>query len=184
MKTEAIEKMNETGMIQLSKWQRFWHFYVVIFLCIIPVLLTYDLAVDYFNDSSVHKSYPAIYFVLGYAPLLLAIILLFIQLRRLRFSIIPVSVDVETFHESVKATAKELDWKILEKTNSLIVAKSGFSWQSWGERITIVRKKDSILFNSICDPDNKPSVASWGRNKKNRKRFEAHLLQILSNKQF
>ena len=172
--------MKENGMIQLSKWQRFWHFYVVIFLCIIPVLLTYDLAVDYFKGSSVHKSYPAIYFVLGYAPLLMAIILFFIQLRRLRFSIIPVSVDVETFHESVKATAKELHWEILEKKSSLIVAKSGFSWQSWGERITIVRKKDSILFNSICDPDNKTSIASWGRNKKNRERFELHLLQTVS----
>ena len=32
MKTQTIGYMKENGMIQLSKWQRFWHFYVVIFL--------------------------------------------------------------------------------------------------------------------------------------------------------
>ena len=44
--------------------------------------------------------------------------------------------------------------EIIEKKSNLIVAKSGFSWRSWGELITIIRDKDRILFNSICDPDN------------------------------
>ena len=184
MNTQTIVNMKETERVKLSKWQRFWHFFIVIVVCIVPALVSYDLIVNYFTGSYIHKSYPVIYFILGYSLLLLAIVLFFIQLRRLRFSRIPVSADVEKFHASVNATAKELNWEILEKTNNLIVAKSGFSWQSWGERITIVRKHDSILFNSICDPDNRPSIASWGRNKKNRKRFEVHLLKMLSNKQF
>ena len=94
------------------------------------------------------------------------------------------SVDTDTFHQAVKETAKDLEWQILKKTNTVIVAKSGFSWRSWGERITIIREKDRVLFNSICDPDNRPSVASWGMNKRNRRTFEEHLRQTAPNSAF
>ena len=66
--------------------------------------------------------------------------------------------------------------RIIEKvTEEAFIAKSGFSFRSWGEQITIIWEKDKILFNSICDPDRSPSIASFGMNRKNRKTFESFL---------
>jgi hypothetical protein len=55
-----------------------------------------------------------------------------------------------------------MEWTIEKMTNDIVVAKSGFSWRSWGEQITIIWCKDKILFNSICEPDSIPSVTSLG----------------------
>lgn len=173
--------MKETKTLHLPKWQRFWHFSVVLFLLIIPVVTTFGLAKDYFTGSYIYKRYPGELFLFGYAWLLLSATFYFIQRRRLRFRTIYVSIDADTFHVVVKETAKDLEWQILKKTNTVIVAKSGFSWRSWGELITIIREKDRILFNSICDPDNRPSVASWGMNRLNRNTFEEHLRQKAPN---
>lgn len=94
----------------------------------------------------------------------------------MKFKIINLSVDKETFEKAVEKTAKELKWEFVDAIGDTIVARSGFSWRSWGEQITIIWSKDKILFNSICDPDNKPSVASFGRNKVNRNTFEQALI--------
>ena len=77
----------------------------------------------------------------------------------------------------MEQTAKELEWTIEKETNDIVVAKTGISWRSWGEQITIIWCKDKIFFNSICDPDNRPSLSSYGMNKLNRKIFEQFLLQ-------
>lgn len=111
----------------------------------------------------------------SYLPLIPAIAFYFLQKRRLKFKVIDVAVDKDTFVNAANETAKDLEWEIVEQKSNLIVAKSGFSWRSWGELITIIRDNDRILFNSICDPDNKPSVASWGMNKVNYKTFEQHV---------
>lgn len=175
MKSEALPKMKKTGTLELSKWQRFWHYSVVLFLLIMPVTMTFIFAKDYFSGSYVQKRYPIELFLFAYVWLIPALSFYFIQRQRLRFRAIYMSVDSDTFDQAVKETAKDLKWRILKKTNTLIVAKSEFSWRSWGELITIIRENDKILFNSICDPDKKPSVASWGMNRLNRKTFEEYL---------
>jgi hypothetical protein len=111
----------------------------------------------------------------SYLPLIAAVAFYYIQKRRLKFKVIDISVDANTFLTAAKETAKQLDWEIIERKNNLIVARSGFSWRSWGEMITIIKDENRILFNSICDPDNKPSVASWGMNKVNFKTFEQQI---------
>jgi hypothetical protein len=175
MKSEIFQEMKETGNLHLSNWQRFWHFSIVLFLLIVPAITTINLVADYFTGSYSLKSYPSELFIYGYVWLIPATIFYYIQKRRLRFRTILISVDVKTFHQSAKITAKDLDWQILKMTDNVIVAKRGFSWRSWGELITIIRDHDRILFNSICDPENRPSVASWGMNKVNRITFENHL---------
>jgi len=120
----------------------------------------------------------------SYLPLIPAVAFYFIQKTRLKFRVIPVAVDSEAFRNAVKETAEQLEWEILEQKTNLIIARSGFTWRSWGELITIIRDKDRILFNSICDPDNRPSVASWGMNKVNLKTFEQSLRLKAANSGF
>ena len=48
-----------------------------------------------------------------------------------------------------------------------MIASSPCSWRSWGERITIIKQEDELWFNSICDPNSRPSVTSWGKNRNN-----------------
>lgn len=181
MRSKAVRKMIETETLQLSKWQWFWHFSVVPLLMIVPVVTTFNLAKDLLSGSYVYKTYQSELFLYGYIWVLPAIGFYFLQLKRLRFTTIIITVDKDVFQHAVRETAKELGWRILKKTNTLIVAQSEFSWRSWGELITIIREKDRILFNSICDPENRPSIASYGMNRLNRKVFEQYLRQISTN---
>jgi hypothetical protein len=113
----------------------------------------------------------------SYLPLIPAVAFYYIQKRRLKFKVIDMAINHDAFIEAVKETAQQLEWQIVKKNQNLIVAKSGFSWRSWGELITIIRVKDKILFNSICDPDNITSIASWGMNSVNLKTFE-HFVKL------
>jgi len=173
--------MKVTGTLVLTKGQTFWHYAIVPFLLLVPVLTTIDVF-EFYVTHTYSAARPIEDLIsTGYIWVLPAIASYFIQRRRLRFQTINVSVDKDTFKEVVEQTAKELEWTIEKATYDVVIAKSGFSWRSWGEQITIIWCKDKILFNSICDPDNRPSVASFGMNKVNRKIFEQFLRQDAAN---
>lgn len=175
MKQVEIQRMKNTEMLVLTKTQTFWHYSIVLFLLIVPVLTTIDVFKYYVTHT--YRAARPIGELLstGYIWVFPAIIFYFIQKRRLIFKTIHISADKDSFAEAVEQTAKEMEWVIEKAINDIVIAKSGFSWRSWGEQITIIRCKDKILFNSICDPYNKPSVTSCGMNKVNRKVFERFL---------
>lgn len=176
--------MKDTETLVLTKGQTFWHYAIVLFLLIVPVLTTVDVF-KYYVTHTYSAARPIEDLIsTGYIWILPAIAFFFIQKRRLNFKTINVPVDKDTFKEAVEQTAKELGWTIEKTTNDTIIAKSRFSWRSWGEQITIIWCKDKILFNSICDPDNRPSVASFGMNKVNRRTFEQFLSQDAANTNF
>ena len=167
--------MKDTETLVLTKGQTFWHYAVVPFLLVVPVLTTIDVF-RYYVTNTYSAARPIEDLIsTGYIFVLPAIAFYFIQKRRLRFQQIDVSVDKKTFKEAVEQTAKELEWTIVKSTSDTFIAKSGFSWRSWGEQITVIWCNDKILFNSICDPDKRPSVSSFGMNKVNRKTFEQFL---------
>ena len=76
----------------------------------------------------------------------MAVVFYIIQKHRLKFKTINISVDNNAFHHAVEQTAKELEWDIIQMTNEIVVAKSGFSWRSWGEQITILHDNDKNFF--------------------------------------
>jgi hypothetical protein len=176
-----IRRMKDTETLVLTKGQTFWHYAIVPFLLIVPILTTVDVFKYYVTHTYTAARPIKDLISTGYIWVLPAIAFFFIQKRRLKFKTIKVSVDKETFKEAVEQTAKEMEWAIEKVTNEIVFAKSGFSWRSWGEQITIIWCKDKILFNSICDPNNRPSVASFGMNKVNRKTFEQFLRQNAAN---
>lgn len=173
--------MRDTEILVLTKAQTFWHYSIVPFLLVVPILTTIDVFKYY-----VTRTYSAVRPIedlisTGYIWVLPAIAFFFIQKRRLKFKTIHLSVDKDTFKKTVEQTARELEWTIKKVTNDTIIAKSGFSWRSWGEQITIIWCRDKILFNSICDPDNRASVSSFGMNKVNRKKFDQFFQQNAAN---
>jgi hypothetical protein len=169
--------MKDKETLVLTGWQAFWHYSVVPFLLIAPVLTSVSVF-KYYVTHTYTAARPIEDIILpGYVWILPAVIFFFIQKRRLKFKVINIPVDKEVFKEATEQAAKELEWRIEKKANDVVIAKSGFSWRSWGEQITIIWCKDKILFNSICDPDRRPSVASFGMNKLNRKTFEQILRQ-------
>lgn len=176
MTDERLDKMKTTGSVVLSNWQLFSHYFILGFFLVFPVIGGYFLVKDYIGVSNtVHISNNWLV-ALSLIPIVPGIVLFFIQKRRLRFRIIEGPCGSDQFVKAAHATAHQLNWDIVEEGKDFFIAKSGFSWRSWGEHITIVRDNDRVLFNSICDPDNKTSIATWGRNASNFTTFELNLL--------
>jgi len=183
MNDPAIQKMKDTGYVQLGKRQYFWHYlvvYILIAASIAAVIGTRDVyqssVLDKYNLS---KKEPGMeLFIFRYGWLVLALIFYYIQTKRLRFKIIKAGVSRDIFNEAVHKTAGELEWKIIKSTGDLVIAKTSVNWRSWGERITIIRDDERIFINSICDPDKWPSVISLGRNRENRKTFEQFIRDL------
>ncbi len=153
--------------IKLNLEERISHYFgILIFLlpCAIYLWRYIDLVFS-------HTKKPTITFI-EIAGLILAILFAVIQWNRLKFKkYILVSSD-KSFQNAVDETAKQLDWTVLEARNDFIKAKANWSFASWGELITIVRTDDTILINSVQNPNNfLPALTSFGRNKKNIKTF-------------
>jgi hypothetical protein len=169
--------MKDTGCLELTKWQLFRHYSIIYILIIVSVITTTTTV--HLSEYSVINKYNIAkptsasgLFLYRYVWLILAAIFYFIQTKRLKFKTINISVDEDKFKDAAIKTSKELDWKLIRKTNDIVIAKRGFSWKSWGELITIIRDDERILINSICDPDKWPSVISYGMNKENRETYE------------
>jgi len=184
MTSYSIQKMIETETLVLTKAQLFWH-YCIIGLFLIPPVMNIIAVFEYY----VTHTYKGVRTVgematWSYLPLIPAVVFYYIQKRRLRFKVIDVAVDADSFIDAANEVAEQQKWQIIQKKQNLIVARSGFTWRSWGELITIIRDKDRILFNSICDPDNMTSVASWGMNRLNLNTFEQHVRLKAPNSAF
>ncbi len=175
MKSEGIKIMLETERLKLNKSQLFSHFFVILFILILPTLCFYTIfKIEVLGSIEFKTTQELLYMSIPW--LILAIVFLIIQYYRLNFIKINKKVTGEDFIRIIQITGKERNWKILILTNDYSVARRGFNWTgSWGERITIIRKENEILINSICDPDKRSSVSSWGQNKKNIKAFEKNL---------
>lgn len=181
MKLSWIKIMKETGRLKLSKWQLFWHFSIVPFIMIIPIMSAFAIFQIEVTGTYTGVRTAKEHFDMGWPWLIPAIIFAVIQYRRLDFKKIDISLTSEEFKKITKAAGDEMNWTMENVTNDIVIATTGFTWASWGERVTIVRDTNFILINSICDPDNRPSVSSWGRNRKNieafRKRIKASAQQ-------
>jgi len=106
-----------------------------------------------------------------------------VQYRRLRFYEFKIPVTAQQFHQAIERTASELQWRIDKKNDTFLRASRPFNWSSsWGEMVTIIRYKDHLLINSICDPDLTSSLVSYGWNRKNINTFLKNTAEVLNNK--
>jgi len=169
-----LNQMAKSKTLKLTKGQLFNHYAVVPFLLIVPILTTYSLFQIYVTKNYIGVRSAQEMIWTGYPWIALAILAYVVQRKRLQFKEFKIPVDGEHFKKAGLDTAAKLHWKIKHISGKTIVAiRPGTisSGGSWGELITIFNEHDKILINSICDPNNIISVASWGWNRKNIKTF-------------
>jgi hypothetical protein len=192
MNRDWIKKMKETERLKLSFWQTVNHYFIVVYILLIPIFTLISVFEIYVTKTydGVRSAEELLRFSLPW--IIPAIAFLFIQKYRLRFKKVTIDYTDEEFKEAVERTVKELEWTIDKNNKTYLRAYRQWNWTgSWGEMITIIRLKNGFLTNSICDPDKWSSVASFGWNRKNIRTFVKNLndvkndipIQVIEEKQ-
>jgi len=163
--------------------QSLTHYGIVLFLLFIVSLSGWSLIKIYITCTYTGVR-TADELIKTYLPFLaLAIIFAIIQYRRLNFKEIQMSYTAEQFQEAIERTIKDLEWKIERNNKTFFRAARPWNWSgSWGEMITIIKDKDRLLINSICDPDHMSSVTSYGWNRKKIRTFLKNLSDVLNGR--
>jgi hypothetical protein len=113
--------------------------------------------------------------------LTLAIIFAIIQFGRLYLKEIKINYTEEQFQDAVKRTFENNDWRIGNNNKNLF--KAYIPTGLWGYSLTIIKYKDRLLINSICDPNGRMStVFSFGKNKKYIRTFTQNLTDSIQEK--
>ena len=179
MNRDWIKNMKETQRLKLSFWQTVSHYFVVVFILLIPIFTLISVFEIYVTKTydGVRSAEELLRFSLPW--IIPAIAFFFIQRFQLRFKKVTIDYTDEEFKEAVERTAKELEWTIEKNKKTYLRANGPWNWTgSWGEMITIIRLKDGLLTNSICDPDKWSSVASFGWNRRNIRTFIKNLNDV------
>jgi len=168
--------------VKLTFGQTISHYMIVFFMLFLSGLLAKELFEIYItkNYSGVSTTSELVTMLL---PILfLAIAFAYIQYRRLDLKEIHLNYTDEQFQEAIKRTVDDLEWRIVKNQKNFFRACRPWNWTgSWGEMITIMKYKDRLLINSICDPNNMSSVISYGWNKKNLRTFLTNLSETIQD---
>lgn len=179
MNKEEVDIMKQKKRLKLSRWQALEHYFIVIFILFVPCLLLVFLFEIYFSKTYTGVRTANDLFSVASPMVLIAIVLYFIQKRRLRFREFLVEYTNQEFQQAVRRTVNEYDWKIEINNEHIFRAYRPSNWTgSWGEMITIIKEKDRLLLNSICDPNKWSSVTSYGCNKRNVNTFLKNLSDV------
>jgi hypothetical protein len=167
MKKELIKKSLETGELHLTFWQKEGHFGIVFYLLIIPAFFLFffinDTNSTNFDERKVEI--PMIAFI----SCGISLLTYRHQRKMLKFIPIDTKLNREELKKIIEEVGEQLEWKPHFMDDQVFIAKTfpGFWSGSRGEQITIIFDNGRILINSICDPDNRGSLFSNGRNRKN-----------------
>lgn len=178
-----MDLLTKDGRLKLTLGQTFDHYFIVLFLLIVPGMTVYNLYQMYVTDTytGVRSATELIFACIPF--LFLSVIFIYTQTNRLKFKKIVIDYNEDDFFEAIKLTAEQLKWQIERNDDQVFRAYRPWNWTaSWGEMITIIKQQDKILINSICDLNKKPSVTSWGWNRKNVETFKANLLSVTGNR--
>ena|SRR5687767_709801 len=165
MDNDLIEKSVETGELQLEFWNKVTHFEIVLwsfgFAVFVPLMV---LFYQIYEPTS-NKNYGVLWFSPIFA--IVGLIFYFIQKNRLKLTSIKANISREEFDKIIEKISNRYRWQISTNTSKVIIAKTPFSGKSWGEQVTVVFDGNVLLVNSICDPNKRTSVVSFGRNAQN-----------------
>jgi hypothetical protein len=162
----------------MARRQQFWVYTILLLLLVIPIWVTVDVFQYFFTSGSpAIQSANDIYWG-GYLFLIPALVFYFVQKQNLRFKALTVCLEANRFEKVAIATARQLEWTIVEHSDHHLVAINKWSWRSFGERITIIREGEQVLFNSVGNPDNLYSIPYAGLNQRHRLLFEEQVKEI------
>ena len=181
MDREQIEMMTKGGRLKLTFSQTVDHYFIVVFLLIVPGMTAHSLYQMYVTETY-DGVRPASELLTASVPfLILAIAFCFIQRNALKFKKIGLNCTDEQFQAAIKRTVKELKWQVEINDKDLFRAYRHWNWTaSWGEMITIIKDNGGLYINSICDPNSVSAVTSWGWNKRNVKTFWTNLTEEIN----
>jgi hypothetical protein len=168
--TEAqFQKSIERGELQLSTVGKFNHWSPIFFLLLVPVVILISIAVSIISQHSFHISQAELRIII--IPSVLSLLIYLVQKRRLKFKIITTTLSQPEILKIIKQVSKDLNWiPGTHSANTFIATTNpGFFSGSWGEQITILFDGNQIFVNSVCNPQDRPSLASFGRNRNNMK---------------
>lgn len=165
MGEDLLEKSKVTGELQLDFGDKLTHFSIVIFSFAFAFFVPLMVLLYQLFDPAGIKNYG----VLWFSPIFAAVglIFYFIQKKRLKLTSIKTNISKGDFDKIIEKISGKYRWQLLTNNSKVVIAKTPFSGSSWGEQITIIFNGNSLLVNSICDPDKRTSVASYGKNAQN-----------------
>jgi uncharacterized membrane protein (GlpM family) len=170
MNRDWIKIMKESQRLKLSFWQIISHYFIVIFILLIPTFTLISVFEIYVTKTydGVRSAEELLKFSLPW--IIPGIAFFFIQRHQLRFKRIRLDYTDDEFKEAVERTIKELEWVIDKNNKTYLRANRPWNWSSsWGEMITLIRLKDGFLINSIGDPNAWGSGLGYFWNRKNIK---------------
>ena len=167
MTTEDADFARNNHQLKLSRKAHWTHFQIVYIFLFFALFIPFIKLFHYLKGT--HKSFSKTEFISILIFIVLALLLYVLQKRRLRFKTVDTNLTREELLMIIKEVAEKLKWLPYNTQNDYIVARTrpSFFSGSWGEQITIVFDQTTVLVNSICDPRQKSSIISVGRNRKN-----------------
>ena len=173
--------MKNKKRLKLTWWETFTHYLIVPFMLIVPLVMAKDLFKIYVTETYTGNRSAEELINVTIPFLVLAVVFAIIQFRRLNFKEIEINYTEDQFQEAVERTVQDLGWKIENNQKNLFRAYRPWNWTgSWGEMITIISGKDKLFINSICDPNQKSSILSYGWNKRNISTFIKNLNETIN----
>ncbi len=167
--------MKSTEKIKLTKGEWFNHFGILIY-SVIPILLFGYFAIQDPNPSR------SIYLMLIF--LAVSIFFYWLNWNRLFFQEYKSELTDEQFKRAIKATAKELDWQIIELKESYAEAvRYPEPFGNGGEKITIKKTDNKIFINSMGNPELSRKGYSPKRNRENLNAFLINAANIIEGKE-
>lgn len=166
-----------TKKITLNVSQKLTHFHIVILFAVLSITGVFFVITSEDKATLERSSYPCIGFIA------LTLIFYFIQKRRLRFIVIDTILERNQLQKAIDYVASKRNWKEITSNDDYYLATSyvGLLGGSWGEYITILFYNNKIYFNSICDPNKKTSLSSYGRNREHAKLFKKAISHLEEN---
>ena len=171
MTPAEIRRSLKSRKLVLSGWERWTHFEHAIVLAfyasLMPAFAAYDLVT--IGEITMPGSVPKVFFIFTVIPGIASVLLYIHRGRELRLNRIDTDRSRQEITSAIVELAGNNNWEVRNKTKKYMVLKSRqrFWSGSWGEHMTILFDKNKVWVNSICDPEERHSVISMGRNRQN-----------------
>ena len=115
--------------------------------------------------------------------LLIGVLFAYRQYRRLDFKEFTIDHSDKDFQHALGMTGMELKWRTERNRDGYYRAHRvgepvSLGW--WGEMITIISDNKRILINSVSDPNQSPTLSSFGWDRKNVRTFIRNLQTIVT----
>jgi hypothetical protein len=174
--------------VKLDFFQAIFHYSFPLFILAMPFFSLFFSIKDYFTHTVADPERSLLHFDLFIIAL--SILSAFIQWRKLRFREYKVSLTSEDFEEALSRTKRSENWIITNHRKQFIQAirpdelageRIPILNNDAGEMITIIKLPDSLLINSISDPNMKSASLLGRQNRTNISIFIANLRDVIKH---